>query len=59
MRNRKSVLAALALACASMGSGGCIDGVELGVQGGVEAAISTVIENFLVDALTPGDDAAE
>lgn len=59
MRDRKSVLATLVLVCASMGSGGCIDGVELGVQGGVESAISTVIETFLVDALTPGDDAAD
>ena len=59
MRNRKSVLATLVLVCASIGSGGCIDGVALGVQGGVESAISTVIETVLVEALTPGDDAAE
>lgn len=55
MRNRKSVLATLLLAAASIGSSGCIDGVELGVQGGVESAIATVVENFLIDALTPGD----
>lgn len=59
MRNRKSVMATLILVCASIGSGGCIDGVALGVQGGVESAIATVIETFLVDALTPGDAAAE
>lgn len=56
MRNRKPVLATLVLACASMGSSGCIDGVELGVQGGVESAIATVIETWLVDALTPNDE---
>lgn len=57
MRNHKSVLATLLLAAASIGSSGCIDGVALGVQGGVESAIATVIENFLIDALTPGDNA--
>ena len=59
MRNRKSVFSTLVLVYASFGSGGCIDGVNLGIQGGVESAIATVIETFLVDALTPGDDAAE
>ena len=59
MRNRKSVFATLMLVCGSLGSTGCIDGVNLGVQSGVESAIATVIETFLVDALTPGDDAAE
>ena len=59
MRNRKSVFATLMLVCGSISSTGCIDGVNLGIQGGVESAIATVIETFLVDALTPGEEPAE
>ena len=53
MRNRKSVWATLVLVCASWSSGGCIDGVALGVQGGVESAIATAIETIVLNALAP------
>ena len=63
MRNRKSVLATLALVCASWFNGGCwLDGANEGIQSGVEAVVSTVIETVFSNILTPvldGGGAAE
>jgi hypothetical protein len=34
-------------------SGGCVDGVRLGFQGGIENAISAAIETIVGNALAP------
>ena len=53
MRNRRSRLAVLVLLGATWCTGGCVDGVRFGLQGGVEDAIAAAVETIITNALNP------
>lgn len=53
MRNRRSICVGVLVLGLAWCSGGCVDGVRLGFQGGIESAISAAIETILGNALTP------
>ena len=53
MRNPKSFWCGLFLLGVSSLSGGCIDGVAVGFQTGVEDAVASVVETLVNLALEP------
>lgn len=53
MRNRKTVGTVVVATLVSLSSFGCIDGVNVGFQTGVEDAIASTIETLVTNALAP------
>ena len=53
MHNRRSVWFGMILLGLAWCSGGCVDGVRLGFQGGIEDAIAAAIETVVSNALAP------
>ena len=59
MHKRKLIGFGLFVLICSTLNVGCIDGVALGIQGGVESAIASTIETLVTSALEPLLPAAE